>query len=52
MNGKKADMVFQDPPYALFGNSTGISGVADDKMIQPFFREVFNQRILVGNGKI
>ena len=36
MNGEKADMVFTDPPYALFGNSTG-AAVADDKMIRPFF---------------
>lgn len=36
MNGAKADMVFTDPPYALFGNSTG-AAVADDKMIRPFF---------------
>jgi DNA modification methylase len=36
MNGEKADMVFTDPPYALFGNSTGVA-VADDKMIRPFF---------------
>ena len=40
MNGKKADMVFTDPPYALFGNSTGVSGVGDDKMIIPFFRDI------------
>ena len=39
MDGKKADMVFTDPPYALFGNSTGAS-VADDKMIRPFFRDI------------
>ena len=39
MGGEKADMVFTDPPYALFGNSTGVSGVGDDKMIMPFFRE-------------
>lgn len=40
MNGAKADMVFTDPPYALFGNSTGVCGVGDDKMIMPFFREI------------
>lgn len=40
MDGAKADMVFTDPPYALFGNSTGVSGVGDDKMIMPFFREI------------
>ena len=39
MDGQKADMVFTDPPYALFGNSTGAT-VADDKMIRPFFRDV------------
>ena len=42
MDGKKADMVFTDPPYALFGNSTGVSGITDDKMVKPFFRDVFN----------
>lgn len=40
MDGAKADMVFTDPPYALFGNSTGVCGVGDDKMIMPFFREI------------
>lgn len=40
MDGQKADMVFTDPPYALFGNSTGVSGVGDDKMIMPFFRAI------------
>jgi DNA modification methylase len=39
MDGSKADMVFTDPPYALFGNSTGAT-VADDKMIRPFFRDI------------
>jgi len=48
MDGKKADMVFTDPPYALFGNSTGVAGVADDKMIRPFFGAIFrNMRNLV-----
>lgn len=40
MDGAKADMVFTDPPYALFGNSTGVSGVGDDKMIRPFFQAI------------
>ena len=39
MNAHRADMVFTDPPYALFGNSTG-AAVADDKMIRPFFRSI------------
>ena len=42
MNGQKADMVFTDPPYALFGNSTGVAGITDDKMIMPFFRNIFS----------
>ena len=42
MDGKKADMVFTDPPYALFGNSTGVAGITDDKMVKPFFRDIFN----------
>lgn len=42
MDGQKADMVFTDPPYALHGNSTGMSGVSDDKMVRPFFRSIFN----------
>jgi len=39
MGGQKADMVFTDPPYALFGNSTGVA-VADDNMVRSFFRDV------------
>ena len=44
MDGAKADMVFTDPPYALFGNSTWVAGVVDDKMTRPFFLAIF-QRI-------
>ena len=40
MNGEKADMVFTDPPYALFGNSTGVTGVVDDNMVRPFFKNI------------
>ena len=43
MDGQKAGMIFTDPPYALFGNSTGCSGVSDDKMVRPFFRSVLGQ---------
>lgn len=43
MEGKMADMIFTDPPYALFGNSTGIGGVADDKMVRPFFRDILTE---------
>jgi len=41
MDGRKADMVFTDPPYALFGNSTGVAGVTDDNMVRSFFRDIF-----------
>lgn len=41
--GKKVDMVFTDPPYALFGNSTGVAGVVDDKMTRPFFLQIFKR---------
>ena len=40
MDGHRADMVFTDPPYALFGNSTGVNGITDDNMVRPFFRGV------------
>lgn len=43
MDGNKADMVFTDPPYALFGNSTGVAGVTDDKMTRPFFLSIFQR---------
>ncbi len=42
MDGERADMVFTDPPYALFGNSTGVAGIVDDKMVRPFFRDILN----------
>ena len=41
MNSEKADMVFTDPPYALFGNSTGVAGITDDNMVRSFFRDIF-----------
>lgn len=41
MNNEKADMVFTDPPYALFGNSTGVAGITDDNMVRSFFRDIF-----------
>jgi site-specific DNA-methyltransferase (adenine-specific) len=43
MDGAKADMVFTDPPYALFGNSTGVAGICDDKMTRPFFLAIFQR---------
>jgi len=43
MDDKIADCVFTDPPYALFGNSTGVADVADDKMVRPFFRGILKE---------
>lgn len=40
--GGKVGLAITDPPYAAFGSSSGIGeDIADDKMIQPFFREIF-----------
>jgi len=51
MAGQKADMVFTDPPYAIYGSSTGVGDdVADTKMIQPFFREIFASMALALDG--
>lgn len=39
--GAKMDMAFSDPPYAIYGSSTGVaSDITDDKVIRPFFRDV------------
>jgi DNA modification methylase len=41
MGAETADMVWTDPPYAIYGSSTGIgSDIADDKMVRPFFMEI------------
>lgn len=41
LDGVEVAMVATDPPYAIYGSSTGIaSDIADDKMVQPFFREL------------
>jgi DNA modification methylase len=41
LDGVKVDAVVTDPPFAIFGSSTGVSSdVADDKMIRPFFDKV------------
>lgn len=51
MDGQKAEMVFTDPPYAIYGSSTGVGDdVADTKMIQPFFREIFTSMALALDG--
>lgn len=41
MDGRQADAVVTDPPYAIYGSSSGLGAdVADDKVIRPFFRDV------------
>jgi len=48
LNGVKVNMVATDPPYAVFGSSTGVGlDVADDKMVRPFFENLF--RIVAGH---
>lgn len=42
------DAVFTDPPYAIFGSSTGMeTEVADDKMVLPFFRSVLHRTAFI-----
>lgn len=43
MADAKADVVLTDPPYAIYGSSTGLgSDITDDKIIRPFFRDVLS----------
>lgn len=36
-----ADMVLTDPPFAIYGSSTGIGAdIADDRMVRPFFEQL------------
>lgn len=40
---RHADAVITDPPYAIFGSSSGIGrDIADDKMVRPFFDALFS----------
>jgi len=54
MDGEKADMVFTDPPYAIYGSSTGFSKMEDDEMVKPFFLQMLKtiQQNTVLNGHI
>lgn len=39
---QRVDAIVTDPPFAIFGSSTGIgTDVADDKMVRPFFERMF-----------
>ena len=41
MDGTKADAVWTDPPYAIYGSATGISSsIADDRMVRPMFEKI------------
>ena len=41
LEGVVADCVVTDPPYAIYGSSSGVSSdVADDKMVRPFFESL------------
>ena len=41
MQGQVADCIWTDPPYAIYGSSSGISSsVADDKMVRPMFEAI------------
>lgn len=43
VEGGEVAAVVMDPPYAIYGSSTGIgSDIADDRMVRPFFAQVFN----------
>lgn len=41
LDGEKAALFATDPPYAIYGSSTGIgSDISDDKMVRPFFESI------------
>lgn len=41
-DSKPVDLIVTDPPFAIYGSSTGVgTDVADDKMIRPFFEQLF-----------
>lgn len=47
----KFDAVVTDPPYAIYGSSSGIgSDIADDKMVRPFFAQL--ARLLAASLKL
>lgn len=42
------DCVLTDPPYAIYGSSSGVSAsVADDRMVVPFFEALFHRCVAV-----
>lgn len=44
LGGEVPAMALTDPPYAIYGSSTGIAAdIVDDKMVRPFFEAIFRQ---------
>lgn len=55
MGDERAAAIVTDPPYAIYGSSTGIaSDITDDKMVRPFFRDVLeaSTRVLRSFGHL
>ncbi len=47
INGGPVAMMLTDPPYAIFGSSTGVSAdVTDDRMVRPFFELIARRAAL------
>ncbi len=41
LEDREADAIVTDPPYAIYGSSTGVtSSAADDRMVRPFFEGI------------
>jgi DNA modification methylase len=53
LDDEEVDVVVTDPPYAIYGSSTGVaSDIADDRMVVPFFEATLRatRRALVEFG--
>lgn len=55
LDGARVMAVVTDPPFAIYGSSTGITpDIADDKMVRPFFEALFRtiHRVLPTFGHV
>lgn len=44
LGGLKPALIVTDPPYAVYGSSTGVgSDVTDDKIVRPFFEQLWKR---------
>lgn len=44
LEGQPVDLVVMDPPYAIYGSSSGIAtDITDDRIVRPFFQAMFRQ---------